>query len=201
MKMCSSFRSLVMASFVALTVTACSSETESVDASAAPENITWNLGPAGLEYPVSSVSGPHVTDPVPSGFSNDPQGAVLAAMATQVFLAAADDESWPLVAQKMLEPGIGRDQWAQARALLSVKGKIENPPQFKAFRVDDFSEGKAIISLAAFYPKENLTAAMPVQLSHSSGDWRVVLPPQDQAPDLVELGEETLKTFTSLSKE
>ena len=121
----------------------------------------------------------------------------MAAVITQAFLAGANDELWPEVAQTLVEPGQGRDQWAQARALMSVSDEpMSNPPRFRGFRVNSYTDTAAVVSVAASYPNEVL-AALPVQLSRNSGDWKVVLPNQEQAPDLKEISVEDFdKHFT-----
>ena len=45
-----------------------------------------------------------------------------------------------------------------------------------------------------------MLTAYPVQLSFATGQWRVVIPPQDQAPDLEKITEEQLKDFVMLPK-
>ncbi|WP_342319206.1 hypothetical protein [Corynebacterium mayonis] len=156
----------------------------------APAETQWVVGPAGLSYPVSEVAGPKEQAAVPHGFEPSPQGAVVAAIVSQVFMAGADDEMWPEVSQTLIEPGLGRNQWAQARGLMSVSDQpMDNPPVFKGFRVSDYSETDAVVMLAVEYPTVGL-AAMPVQLSRASGDWKVVLPTQEDAPDLQELSAE-----------
>lgn len=176
-----------------------SGQTQQVDLSAAPADTSWVAGPAGLEYPVSGDAGPSETSgPVPRGFAASPQGAVVAAVITQVFMSGADDDTWPEVSQVLLEPGPGRDQWAQARALMSVGTQpLDNPPVFRGFRVSDYSDSEAVVTLAVSYPTGQL-AVLPVQMSRASGDWKAVLPTQEDAPDLQEISEEELKSkFTA----
>ncbi|WP_460486765.1 hypothetical protein [Corynebacterium atrinae] len=144
------------------------------------------------------MSGPSTSNPVPHGWSGDPQGAVLAAMTTQVFLSGADDTLWPAVSQTLIEPGPGRDQWAQARALVSVEDTLVDAPDMHAFRINDFSEDSALVTVAARWP-DGTVAALPVQLSRMTGDWKVVLPTQDEAPDLTALSDQHLSEFTPFS--
>lgn len=161
-------------------------DNEQPDTSTAPV-AKWVTGPAGLSYPVSDTAGPASSSPVPHGFKESPQGAVVAAVISQVFISGADDELWPVVSQTLLEPGLGRDQWAQARALMSVGTEpLADPPVFRGFVVNGYTDSSAVVTLAVDYPNVGL-AAMPVQMSRSSGDWKVVLPTQEQAPDLQEV--------------
>lgn len=188
----------------ALLLTSCSSPHDAPsspvgpDLVSAPEEVRWLTGPAGLSYPSSDVSGPSTSNPVPHGWSGDPQGAVLAAMTTQVFLSGADDTLWPAVSQTLIEPGPGRDQWAQARALVSVEDTLVDAPDMHGFRINDFSEDSALVTVAARWP-DGTVAALPVQLSRMTGDWKVVLPTQDEAPDLTALSDQHLSEFTPFS--
>ena len=111
---------IVMMTAIAL-LTACSHDDEPAPANdnAAVEaalttspSLTWQIGPAGLSQPISKDAGPFETSPVPHGFSQLPHGALLSAMTAQIWMAGADDENWPKVAEYLLEPGVGRDQWA-----------------------------------------------------------------------------------------
>lgn len=135
--------------------------------------------------------------PVPHTFAATPQGAVLAAVTAQVWMAGADDDTWPKVAEYLLEPGLGRDQWAQARALVSVKGMVKNPAEFIGFKFTSYAEDKAIVLLAARWADGMLTA-YPVQLSSLTGGWRVVIPPQDEGY-LIEKSDLNLGMFVKFS--
>lgn len=159
-----------------------------------PAGLSFQPGPSGLKMPISKEAGPHDMTPVPHTFAATPQGAVLAAVTAQVWMAGADDDTWPKVAEYLLEPGLGRDQWAQARALVSVKGMVKNPAEFIGFKFTSYAEDKAIVLLAARWADGMLTA-YPVQLSSLTGGWRVVIPPQGSEPDLSEISDTDLDTF------
>ena len=181
-------------------ITACSSaeeeqsvETqaeESVDLEKAPD-ASWEEV-AGIPAPVDSTDGPESSTPVPHGYTHTPQGAVQAAILGQVWMATADDETWPEVSSIMTAPGQGGDQWAQGRSLITVSGEVDNPPQFKGFYISDYDENNAQVVLATEYPDVGLTA-YPVQLTWQD-DWKLVLPTLDTAPDLEEI--ESLDGFT-----
>lgn len=158
---------------------------------------SWSPGPAGLIVP-KGPDGPTESQPVPHGFSHTPQGAVLAAITAQSWMAGADDQVWPQVAEYLLEPGIGRDQWAQSRGLVTVKGTVDKPARFVAFKFSEYSNEKAVVVLATQWPDGMLTA-YPVQLSATSGQWRVVIPPQKQAPDMEEIKQEHLADFVAFN--
>lgn len=184
----------------------CSSGDEGQDAAgsqwdleAAPEEVTWSSSVGCLVLPVSKVSGPaHQDEGVPGGFEHSPQGAVMASVVGQGWLAAAGDEVWPEVATHMVSPGPGRDQWAQARSLMSVEGCLEDPPQFVGFSFESFDEQRASLALAVRRP-DGVMYAMPVQLVWQSEDWKLVLPTQDEAVDAVELS--SLDGFVAFEQE
>lgn len=182
------------------TLSACGSEQEEQTAETQEENTVdltrapdakWN-SVSGIQAPVESTDGPEDNSPVPHGYARTPQGAVQAAILGQVWLATADDETWPDVSATMTAPGQGRDQWAQGRSLMTVSGTVENPPVFKGFHISDYSEDEAQVVLATEYPDVGLTA-YPVQLTWQD-DWKLVLPTLDTAPDLEEI--ESLDGFT-----
>lgn len=158
---------------------------------------SWEPGPAGLIVP-KGPDGPKEDQPVPHGFSHTPQGAVLAAITAQSWMAGADDEIWPKVAEYLLEPGLGRDQWAQSRALVTVNGVVDKPARFVAFKFSQYSNEKAVVVLATQWPNGMLTV-YPVQLSAASGQWRVVIPLQKQTPDMEEITEEHLADFVAFA--
>ncbi|MGP6175496.1 hypothetical protein [Corynebacterium sp. A21] len=189
----------------ALTLASCSSEpaavnenagTQEWDVSAAPV-ATWTPV-AGIAAPMSDNDGPANASPVPHGYSPSPQGAVLAAINGQIQMATANDTSWPQVSQYLLAPGEGRDQWAQARSLMSVEGEVENPAEFVGFKVADFSDSETTVVLATEWPGGELTA-YPVQLTRMSETWRLVLPTQDNGVDMEII--ENLDGFTRFSAE
>lgn len=193
--------STVVASTTLILVLASCSDTQhthpgtpapAVDVTRAPERVSWTTLSSGLAYPVSKVSGPQEMSPVPHRFEHSPQGAVLAAMTAHVFMAGAGDDLWPEVSRILLESGRGRDQWAQARALMSVTGTLADPPVFRGFKIVDYTHNSAVIDIAVDYPSHGL-AMLPVQLSYSTGDWRVVVPTQEQAPDLTPVTDDTLR--------
>ncbi|MBZ8176218.1 hypothetical protein GSS88_00135 [Corynebacterium sp. 3HC-13] len=154
----------------------------------------WVSGPSGLTYPTTD-QGPFEKAPVPHGFDDSETGAVIAAVTGQVFMAGADDRTWPVVSQYLLEPGPGRDQWAQARSLISVNGTVAHQPEFLGYRVEH-DNNTTVVVLATRYPTGEVTA-YPIQVSHASGQWKVVVPSQGTEPDLTEINDDQLAQFIS----
>lgn len=184
---------------VSLMLTACGGgddETGSsqVDTVSPPANVSWVASVGCLTLPVSTTVGPHSTMPVPSGYEHSPQGAVLAAINAQGWLAGAGDNQWTGVAQQLVAPGPGKDQWVEARTLLSVEGCVKDAPKFAGFKVDNYTDDTVTLALAARTSSGQLYA-MPTQLVWRDGDWKIVLPTQSQAEDAVSLN--NLDQFTA----
>lgn len=182
---------------------ACSNDEQharpAVDVSAAPADVTWR-SVAGLEVPTSRDDGPAKTSP-PQGYSHTPQGAALAAANGQAALATAPDSTWPDVVRTVTAPGAGRDQFAQARTLMSVSGSVdsEDAATFAGFKVTEYTPEKAIVLLATTTPPgpddAALRTAYPVQLAWTGGDWKLVLPTQSDDIDATEIAD--LDGFTT----
>ena len=183
--------------------TACSNDEQAdvpaVDVSSAPADLVWR-SVAGLKVPTSRSDGPARTSP-PQGYSHTPQGAALAAANGQAVLATAPDASWPEVVRTVTAPGPGRDQFAQARTLMSVSGSVpdEAAATFAGFKVTEYSDERAIVLVATTTPPDSdgavLRTAYPVQLAWTGGDWKLVLPTQADDVDAAEIA--TLDGFTT----
>lgn len=184
-------------------LTACSNDEqpvgESPDTSAAPADLLWR-NVAGLQVPISATDGPARTSP-PEGYTHTPQGAALAAANGQAALATAPDSNWPEVVRVVTAPGPGRDQWAQARALMSVSGAVDESvaATFSGFKIANYSDEQAVVLLATTTPaavpdEEPLLTTYPVQLAWTGGDWKLVLPTQDDNIDAAEI--DSLDGFT-----
>ncbi len=176
--------SLAILAASAMLLTSCGNGDDgAADTATAPVGVVWGEQ-AGVKLPVTSAdSGPGVLEPVPHQFAHTPQGAVIAAMITQVWMATANDNQWTDVSNLMLAPSPGRDQWAQGRVLMSVDGVAKNPPVYRGFQMVDYNDEQALIGLLAEYPDVGL-AVYPVQLAWMNDTWKVVLPTLDEAPDI-----------------
>lgn len=163
------------------------------DLTSAPE-ATWTTS-AGVPYPRGTAGKcPEKTDPVPHGYAQTPQCAVIAAMSGQVMLATTGDKDYPEMSRTILAEGPGKQQWDQARALQTVSGQENNPATFAGFTFTDYSDERAQLLLAVEWPDGTLTA-QPTQLAWQGGDWRLVLPTQQNAVDATEI--ENLDAFTT----
>lgn len=153
------------------------------DLTSAPE-ATW-ITRGGISVPTApDGDGPTTDDPTPHGYAHTPQGAVLAAINGQVSLATTTDDDWPVMANTILAPGLGKDQWVQARSLLSVTSSVKDPAAFTCFKITDYAEDRAQVMLTLTWPDGKKTA-QPTQLAWQGNDWRLVLPDQEQANDAV----------------
>lgn len=108
----------------------------------------------------------------------------MAAINGQVSLAVTSDTDWPTMANTILAPGKGKDQWVQARSLMSVSGGVTDPADFTCFKITDYADDRAQVVLTVTWP-DGKSTAQPTQLAWQADDWRLVLPDQDNAPDAV----------------
>ncbi|WP_143860644.1 hypothetical protein, partial [Nocardia cerradoensis] len=114
-----------------------------VDIHAAPTNVTTTVY-QGISLPISD-QGPHtVTGAVAAGFTHTPAGAALAAIHATVRISVAPDDQWPTVGQQMLTPGAGRDDWAVARAQMSITTPVTGtPPKILGYRITGYTPDRA----------------------------------------------------------
>lgn len=203
-------RTLVAAGMVAAVVAGCSSgddheqapEAAPIDVAAAPADLTWR-SVGGLTVPSSTDDGPVTMSP-PEGYSHTPQGAALAAAHGQAALATASDDHWAETVRTVTAPGPGRDEFATARAMMSVSGSVseQDAATFVGFNITEYSDEAAIVLLATRTPEhdgESLLTAYPVQMAWTGGDWKLVLPQQADGIDAAEI--DSLDEFTSWEKE
>lgn len=170
---------------------------EGPDLTTAPEATWSSLG--GIKVPQDRAGQcPEKTDPVAHGYAKSPQCAVIAAMTGQTLLATTGDDDWAAMANTVVAPGAGKDQWVQARSLMSVEGQVRDPATFQGFKFTDYAGDRAQVLLAVKWPDGTLTA-QPTQLAWQAGDWRLVLPTQDTAVDAAEI--DSLDGFTEFSPE
>ncbi len=196
---------------LALAATACGSDTTGTeqftaptttapDLDAAPAALTWRTV-GGVSVPRSPIDGPRGGSGVTgSGYSQTPQGAVLAAINGQTALAVAGDRAWAEVANTVTAPGPGRDAYALARTAVTVSGTVpaDRAPAFVGFEVTDYDTERftAAVSVAQTIGGDDQLYSYPVALQWLDDDWRIVLPTADDAIDATEL--ESLDGYTAL---
>ncbi|MDJ0363032.1 hypothetical protein [Rhodococcus sp. H29-C3] len=172
------------------------------DLRSAPAELTWRQI-NGVSVPTSRIDGPRTGTSVNrSGYTQTPQGAVLAAINGQTALAVADDRTWPEVVNTVTAPGPGRDEFAAARAGVTVSGSVPAgaAPTFAGFEITDYQADPltAAVSVAQTIGDNNQLYSYPVALQWISEDWRIVLPTAEENIDAVELG--SLDGYTTLEQ-
>lgn len=150
-----------------------------LDTISAPTNVSWESY-NGVRLPRSLADGPKNSSTTPSGYSQSPQGAVLAAIRGQAYLALTPDANWGEMVSIVTAPGPGRDEFAANRALVSVTGPVpaEQAPKFIAFKVTDYTPGDSATAAVDVVQEIGSPPALfvyPVALEWI-GDWRLVLP-------------------------
>lgn len=171
-------------------VTGCGSSSDSpessavaVDTTSAPAALQWETY-RGVLLPRSAQSGPTRFDIVPHGYEKSPQGAVLAAVRGQAYLALTPDSQWGGVVSIVTAPGPGRDEFAANRALVSIAGEVpaEKAPKFAAFKVAAYDADAATAVVEVVQQLGEDLFAYPVALEWI-GDWRMVLPTASENVD------------------
>ncbi|MDN2496528.1 hypothetical protein FHY52_07435 [Nocardia nova] len=145
------------------------------DIHAAPTNVTTTVY-QGFSLPVAD-QGPHtVTGAVAAGFAHTPAGAALAAIHAVVRMSVAPDDQWASVGQQMLASGAGRDDWAVARAQMSITTPIAStPPKILGYRITGYTPDRADTAIYTQQPDTSLTCNTATVI-WQTGDWKLLLP-------------------------
>lgn len=153
-----------------------------IDSTAAPAAAKWQSY-RGVYVPLSQAGPAQTTGPVPVGYTQTPQGAVVAAMQAQARLSLAPDDAWSKVANTLVVAGPGRDAFATARMFASITSEADPgaTAQFAGFRVDGWSAQAVTVWLATRMPDGELSA-QPSRMLWRAGDWKLELP-SGQKPD------------------
>lgn len=167
----------------------------SADIYAAPTNLTTTVY-QGISLPVAE-QGPHtVTGAVAAGFAHSPVGAALAAIHALVRISVAPDDQWATVGQQMLAPGAGRDDWAVARAQMSITTPVTGaPPKILGYRITGYTPARADTAIYTQQPDTSLTCNTATAI-WADDDWKLLLP-EGNHPALV-TAPEALPTDTIL---
>jgi len=158
---------------------------------AAGQGLNW-IGFHGMQLPVSPADGPHDTrDGLASGFTDTPQGALLAAINIGVRTAA----QWgtaifePTITRQVTGPDatalLQADEAASAQ-IGAAAGAGLVPPAEQGYAAEvgyrflAWSRSSAVVDVVSAGPAANGTtvlASTRIQVLWLRGDWRVVAPP------------------------
>jgi len=160
-------------------------------ASPHPASLRWTSF-HGISLPVSTVAGPHdIHAGLASGFTNTPQGAVLAAVNISVRTAAL----WgtkifqPTIAHQVTGPDTAALLANDTRdyAAMQAAGHLRHGQPagrgyaaIAAYRLDAYTLAAATVDVVTEGPSSSgasVMAATRVQVVWARGDWRVMAPP------------------------
>ncbi|WP_063014227.1 hypothetical protein [Nocardia kruczakiae] len=130
----------------------------------------------GISLPMAD-QGPHtVTGAVAAGFTHTPAGAALAAIHALVRISVAPDDQWALVGQQMLAAGAERDDWAVARAQMSITTPVTGtPPKILGYRITGYTPDRADTAIYTQQSDTSLTCNTATVI-WQAGDWKLLLP-------------------------
>ncbi|MBB3040087.1 hypothetical protein [Hoyosella altamirensis] len=157
---------------------------------AAPPDAAWT-SLRGVQVP-SGADGPRSGSGAErTGYARTPHGALLAALNAETAVSLASDSEWARVLTSMTVPGPGRDEYAAARALVSITGEAgASAPRWAGYRWISWDDKKASLEAVTETPDGELHAReLRVQWminpsaaeGETEGDWRLVLEPTGEA--------------------
>ncbi|WP_308165647.1 hypothetical protein [Nocardia noduli] len=146
-----------------------------VDTTAPPTGLRWQSF-QGVDLPVTDQGPRRVEGAVATGYEHSPAGAAVAATQATVRASIATDTQWPGIGARMLAPGAGRDDWATARAQISITAPIaEGAPRLLGYVVSRYSDEAAEVEIYSLHPDNSVTRNHAAVLWQYS-DWRLTLP-------------------------
>ncbi|WP_433678336.1 hypothetical protein [Nocardia sp. CA-119907] len=152
-----------------------SDATPSTGAVAVPTGLRWQSF-QGVDLPVAEQGPHHIEGAVATGYDRSPAGAALAAIQSTVRMSISTDSQWPMVGQRMLAPGPGRDAWATARAQISITAPITSgPPKVLGYLISRYTLDATDVDIYTVHPDNSLTRNNTHVLWRSE-DWRLQLP-------------------------
>ncbi|MEV6140485.1 hypothetical protein AB0L63_31485 [Nocardia sp. NPDC051990] len=151
-----------------------SSGMPSIATTAVPAGLRWQPF-QGVDLPVAEQGPHHIEGPVASGYDRSPAGAALAAIQSTIRMSIATDTQWPIVGQRMLAPGPGRDAWATARAQISITTPITSgAPKVLGYLIARYTHDATDVDIYTIHPDNSVTCNHTHVLWHSE-DWRLQL--------------------------
>lgn len=154
---------------------------------AAPVN--WGTAPTGIKgvsfqgivLPTAKEGPRSQIGAAVGGFDQSPVGAALAAIHATARMSIATDAQWPLVVQQMIAPGPARDEWAIARAQISITAAIlGEAPKIIGYRVTKFTNDSSEIDIYTLQSDLSVTRNI-ANVVWQYSDWRLRLPDQPRA--------------------
>lgn len=134
---------------------------------------SWN----GILLPTSDSFGPsHTTGNIATGFSHDPDGALIAMMQEQARLALSTDQHWSQVAAATaVTAGTAAAPTRRVTAGLLAHTPPAPIPAYAGFRYLSYAPTAATAALALQEPDGTL-ATTAVTVDWLAGDWKLQLP-------------------------
>lgn len=146
-----------------------------IDPMTPPTRLRWQSF-QGIALPVTDQGPARVEGAVASGFAPMPAGAAVAAIQASVRMSTAPDSQWPQVGAHMLAPGTGRDDWALARARVSITGPAaDEAPTLTGYLVTRFTLDTTDVDIYTHFPDGSLTCHHTTVVWQDD-DWRLVVP-------------------------
>ncbi|WP_378741164.1 hypothetical protein [Nocardia brasiliensis] len=141
----------------------------------APTALRWQSF-QGVNLPVAQEGPRRLDSAVATGFDRGPAGAALAAIHSTVRMSIATDSQWPLVGQRMLATGRGRDRWATARAQISITAPIATgAPKVLGYTVTRYVLDAADVEIYSIHPDDSVIRNS-TRVIWQDDDWRLLLP-------------------------
>ncbi|WP_433620910.1 hypothetical protein [Nocardia sp. CA-120079] len=140
-----------------------------------PTGLRWQSF-LGVDLPIADQGPHHIDGPVASGFDRSPAGAALAAVHSTVRMSIATDTQWAMVGQRMLAPGPGRDNWATARAQISITAPITSgAPKVLGYVIAHHTLDATDVDIYTLHPDNSVTRNN-THVTWQGEDWRLRLP-------------------------
>lgn len=147
----------------------------------APTGLRWQSF-QGVDLPVADQGPERIDGPVASGFDRSPAGAALAAIHSTVRMSIATDNQWAMVGHSMLAPGPGRDNWATARAQISITAPITSgAPKVEGYVIVHYSLDASDVDIYTIHPDNSITRNN-ARVLWQGGDWRLHIPEDATSP-------------------
>lgn len=149
------------------------------DLSTPPSGIHW-LDFYGVALPVGADGPRNYTSTAATGFTQNPQGAALAAIVHTIRMSLAPDDAWAAIAKSEILSGPGKDEWVIARGLLSIRSPADptQAPRVRGYTITDYTPAAARVDVYTCFPDTSV-AVNTATVVWAGGDWWLALPALD----------------------